>query len=60
MPCTEAGETPPEVASVGVVVDAFDETARTFYLHHEFVPLQDHPDKLFLGMAAIEKAFQTS
>jgi predicted GNAT family N-acyltransferase len=47
-----------EVASVGVVVEALDETARTFYLHHEFVQLQDHPNKLFLAMAVIEKAFK--
>jgi predicted GNAT family N-acyltransferase len=46
-----------EVASVGVVVEALDETARSFYLHHEFVPLQDHPNKLFLAMVTIEKAF---
>jgi predicted GNAT family N-acyltransferase len=45
-----------EVASVGVVVEAFDENARDFYLHHEFSPLGNHPDKLFLAMASIEKA----
>jgi len=47
-----------EVASVGVVVDALDERAQTFYLHHEFQSLADHPAKLFLAMAAIEKAFE--
>jgi len=47
-----------EVASVGVVVEALDETARSFYLHHEFVPLQDHPNKVFLAMVTIEKAFK--
>ena len=46
-----------QVASVGVVVEALDQTARSFYLHHEFVPLQDHPNKLFLPMPTIEKAF---
>jgi predicted GNAT family N-acyltransferase len=46
-----------QVASVGVVVEALDQTARSFYLHHEFVPLQDHPNKLFLPMSTIEKAF---
>ena len=46
------------VASVGVVVDALDDTARSFYLHHEFIPLLDHPNRLFLAMATIEKAFQ--
>lgn len=49
-----------EVASVGVVVEALDETARAFYLHHEFVPLQDHPDRLFLAVATIEKAFRSA
>lgn len=47
-----------DVASVGVVVDALDDAARSFYLHHEFIPLLDHPDRLFLAMATIEKAFR--
>jgi GNAT superfamily N-acetyltransferase len=47
-----------EVASVGVVAEALDETARSFYLHHEFVPTMGHPNKLFLAMATIEKAFK--
>jgi predicted GNAT family N-acyltransferase len=49
-----------EVASIGVVVETLNETARTFYLHHEFTPLQDHPNKLFLAMATIEKAFRAN
>jgi hypothetical protein len=47
-----------EVASVGVVVEALDEAARAFYLHHEFVQLLDHPSKLFLAMSTIERAFK--
>lgn len=47
-----------EVASVGVVVEALDENARAFYLHHEFSSLRDHSDKLFLAMATVEKAFK--
>jgi predicted GNAT family N-acyltransferase len=47
-----------EVASDGVVVEALDESALAFYLHHEFQPLRDHPDKLFLAMATIERAFK--
>jgi predicted GNAT family N-acyltransferase len=47
-----------EVASVGVVVEALDSNARAFYLRHEFESLQDHPDKLFLAMATIQKAFE--
>ena len=49
-----------EVASVGVVVEALDETARSFYLHHEFVQLPDHPNRLFLAIATIERAFKPS
>jgi hypothetical protein len=41
-------------------VEALDETARSFYLHHEFVPMQDHPNKLFLAMVTIERAFKAS
>ena len=46
------------VASAAVVVDALDERARDFYLHHEFQPLGDHADKLFLPMSTIEKLFK--
>jgi predicted GNAT family N-acyltransferase len=45
-----------EVGSVGVVVEAMDESALAFYRHHEFHSLAGHPDKLFLAMATIEKA----
>jgi predicted GNAT family N-acyltransferase len=48
-----------EVGSVGVVVDAWDQRARAFYLHHEFTQLRDHPNRLFRAMADIEKAFKT-
>jgi GNAT superfamily N-acetyltransferase len=46
-----------EVASVGVVVDLLEERAQAFYLRHEFQSLADHPAKLFLAMATIEKVF---
>ena len=46
-----------EVASVGVVAEAINEDARKFYLHHEFVPVMDHPRKLFVAMDTIRKAF---
>jgi GNAT superfamily N-acetyltransferase len=45
-----------EVGSVGVVVDAVDEKARAFYLHHEFVPLRSSANRLYRPMATIEKA----
>jgi predicted GNAT family N-acyltransferase len=48
------------IASIGVVVDAYDERARVFYLHHEFVQLMDHPNKLFISMLTVEKAFAHS
>jgi len=47
-----------QVASAGVVVEALDENARAFYLHHEFQSMANHPDKLFIAMATIQKAFQ--
>lgn len=46
-----------QVASVGVVAEAIDEAARDFYLHHEFIPLVDHPRKLFVAMGTIQRAF---
>jgi GNAT superfamily N-acetyltransferase len=45
------------IASIGVVAEAYDESARSFYLHHEFVPLLEHPRKCFIAMRTIEKAF---
>jgi len=47
------------MASVGVVVEALNDSAGAFYRHHEFIPLVDHPDRLFLAMATIERAFKT-
>jgi predicted GNAT family N-acyltransferase len=46
-----------QVASVGVVAEAYDEAARAFYLHHEFQPVEDHPKKVFLSMKTIEQLF---
>jgi GNAT superfamily N-acetyltransferase len=46
-----------QVASVGVVAEAIDEVARNFYLHHEFILLAEHPQKLFIAMRTIQKAF---
>jgi predicted GNAT family N-acyltransferase len=46
-----------EVASVGVVAEAYDENARAFYARHEFISLADHPLKLFIAMGTIQKAF---
>jgi hypothetical protein len=46
------------MASIGVVVEAYDDAARSFYRHHEFLELADHPKKLFIAMKTIEKAFK--
>ena len=47
-----------EVASAGVVAEAIDDSARDSYLHHEFIPLLDHPQKLFMAMTTLQKAFR--
>jgi GNAT superfamily N-acetyltransferase len=46
-----------EVASAGVVAEAIDDSARRFYEHHDFVPLAEHPRKLFIAMETLRKAF---
>jgi GNAT superfamily N-acetyltransferase len=46
-----------EVGSVGVVAEAINDAARKFYLHHEFVPLLEHPQKLFIAMGTIKALF---
>jgi hypothetical protein len=45
-----------DVASAGVVAEAIDDAARNFYLHHEFLPLAEHPRKPFIAMETIRKA----
>jgi hypothetical protein len=44
-----------EVASIGVVVETYDEAARSFYLHHEFLELAEHSDKLFIAMTPLRR-----
>jgi GNAT superfamily N-acetyltransferase len=48
-----------EVGSVGVVVEALDETVLAFYRHHEFQSVPGNPNKLFLAMATIEKVLHS-
>jgi GNAT superfamily N-acetyltransferase len=38
-----------------VVVDAIDQRARAFYLHHEFIAFADAPDRLFLPLSIVRK-----
>jgi predicted GNAT family N-acyltransferase len=49
-----------EIASAMVVVDAKDEDARNFYLHHDFVPLPTQPNRLFYTVGTIENLFETN
>ena len=46
-----------EIGSIAVVVDAKDEEAIKFYASYGFVRLPEHPNRLFLPMATVEKMF---
>ena len=46
-----------EIASFAVVVDAKDDSARSFYEREGFLALPDQPLKLFRPMADIAKLF---
>jgi hypothetical protein len=37
-----------EIASVGVVAEAYKDDARDFYLHHQFIAVPEHSRKLSL------------
>ena len=43
----------PEIAAYALVVDAKDEQAAAFYLHHGFIALPDSPMKLFLPLKTV-------
>jgi GNAT superfamily N-acetyltransferase len=47
-----------EVASFAVIVDAIDDEARNFYVHHGFLSLPDSPYRLFRRMSDIEGLFK--
>lgn len=47
-----------DVASFAVIVDALDDEARAFYMHHSFLPLPDSPYRLFRRMTDIEALFR--
>ena len=42
-----------EIAAFAMTVDAKNEAALTFYLHHGFIPLPDSPMSLFLPLATV-------
>jgi GNAT superfamily N-acetyltransferase len=46
-----------QVASVGVIAEAYNDAVRTFYLHHQFIPLSGHPRKPFIAMGTVQKVF---
>ncbi|MHB1134610.1 MAG: GNAT family N-acetyltransferase [Chloroflexota bacterium] len=43
-----------QVGAMAVVVDAKDEKAHAFYKHHGFLPLADHPNRLYLPMRSLQ------
>ncbi len=45
------------IASMAVVVDAKDDTAKAFYRKYGFLELPDHPNRLFLPMKTVEQMF---
>jgi GNAT superfamily N-acetyltransferase len=47
------------IAAFAIIVDAIDDAARAFYLHHSFLPLPDSPNRLFRRMDDIAALFQT-
>jgi predicted GNAT family N-acyltransferase len=42
-----------EIAAFAFVVDAKDDTAAAFYVHHGFIALPDTPSTLFLPLATV-------
>jgi hypothetical protein len=46
------------IASLAIVVDAKDESARQFYLRYDFLSFPDRPNRLFLPMKTVEQLFQ--
>jgi predicted GNAT family N-acyltransferase len=45
------------IASMAVVVDAKDDTAKTFYKKYGFLELPEHINRLFLPMKTVEQVF---
>jgi GNAT superfamily N-acetyltransferase len=48
-----------QIAAFAIIVDAIDDAARAFYLHHSFLPLPDAPHRLFRRMSDIAALFET-
>lgn len=45
------------IASVAVVVDAIDESARAFYRRYGFIDIPNHPNRLFMPMKTVAQLF---
>ena len=56
--CRRADES--AAGSFALIVDAKDENAKGFYVHHGFREIPDTPDSLFLPLATAEKALSVS
>ena len=48
-----------QLGALAVVVDAKDASARAFYEHTGFLPLENHDLKLYVPMASVAKLFDT-
>ncbi len=46
-----------EITAMAVVVDALDNSARSFYKHYQFIRFPEYPNRLFLPMTTIAKIF---
>ena len=46
-----------QIGSVAVVVDAKDRKAKDFYEHFQFIAFENHANRLFLPMTAIQNYF---
>lgn len=44
-----------DVGALAVVVQARDDAASAFYVHHGFLPFEDHKSRLFIPMSTVAK-----
>lgn len=54
---TKSLEISASIGAVGVIVDAFDASAKRFWEHHDFVALPESPMRLIMSMGTIKKLF---
>lgn len=51
-------EQAPNISTIGIVVEAHDDRALTFYRNFDFQPFPNHEKRLFLPLPAIARLFQ--